>query len=258
MELEIISPAPVLNTSDFSHAFGGDDGREIPRDALGHPLHYEFVALPGMFFHVEEKLSEFIWRIRSKDYPSDRLFIDSRFTQPANVQKKRKPFPSRNLLAKRMERLLGTKYVWGGNWSAGIPELLTYYPPQGSIDEQTQTLWMMKGVDCSGLLYEATNGQTPRNTSDLIYFGSPVPIEGKTPKQLLRRLLPMDMVVWPGHVWFVLNAAFSIESKSPFGVIQRPLMERLEETCRERCALDGWRSDLDPQSHFVIRRITKT
>jgi hypothetical protein len=154
-----------------------------------------------------------------------------------------------------MERLVGTAYVWGGNWSKGISDLLLLYPPSGVLDKSTHILWTLKGVDCSGLLYQTTRGLTPRNTKELVHFGSNISIEGKELQELLSLLLPMDMIVWPGHVWFVFDHFFSIESKSPFGVIKRPLNQRLEETLCTRKGVNEWNSSLDPRCHFVIRRL---
>jgi hypothetical protein len=255
MDIEIVSPAPVLNTPDFRHAFGGDDGLQIPRNASGHPCYNEFVALPHMRFEIEEEAAPHIYLVRSKEYPAEKLYIDSRFTRPAASMRSPALLPSKEELVRRMERLLGTSYVWGGNWSAGIPELLALYPPQGSISDHTQILWTFKGVDCSGLLFEASNGLTPRNTSQLIHFGTDVPIAGKSPQEIRSSLQPMDIVVWPGHTWYVLNDQFSIESRSSSGVVLRPLLERLEETCQERKGVDRWEPTLDPKAHFVIRRI---
>ena len=70
-----------------------------------------------------------------------------------------------------MEALTGTPYVWGGNWSSGIPEMVHFYPPKSPLDEKTERYWNLKGIDCSGLLYQTSGGATPRNTSQLIYYG---------------------------------------------------------------------------------------
>ena len=256
--IQVISPAPVLNIADFRAAFGGRDGSQIPTNAKGHPLHYEFVALPGMRFNLEEVLPRHhhcIYRVSTKAYPSAKLYIDSRFTCPALEKAAEAVFPSSKEILARMQRLIGTLYVWGGNWSSGITELLHFYPPQGPIDEKTKIFWTLKGVDCSGLLYEATGGLTPRNTSELIRYGHAVRIEGRSPEQIVQLLKPLDLVVWPGHVWFVLDANHAIESKSPFGVIKTNLSERLEDTCKTRSGVNTWNASLDPEKHFVIRRI---
>ncbi|MBF8264025.1 MAG: hypothetical protein HW387_1690 [Parachlamydiales bacterium] len=253
--VEIIAPCPVLNVSNFCWAFGGDDGRRIPCDSQGHPRHYEFVALPGMLFDVVDQVASHILCVRSSIYPAGPLYIDARFTRPASTLASRiLPWPSVEDMTKKMASLLGTSYLWGGNWSSGIFELFTYYPPQGVLDDETKRLWTLQGVDCSGLLFEATFGRTPRNTAQLIRFGTAVPIAGKTPRQILSLVRPMDLVVWPGHVWFVLDSQFSIESRAQFGVVRRPLMERLEETCLDRCGVDEWKEG----NQFVIRRFLRS
>ncbi len=146
-----------------------------------------------------------------------------------------------------MKEKIGAPYVWGGNWSHGIPELLTYYPPKGEIDEATRILWTMQGVDCSGLLYEASEGATPRNTSELLSFGNPVPIG--------EPMRPLDMILYPGHVIFVLDETTTIESKHPFGVIYRNLEERLKEINKERNRINKWTPESDRKTNYVVLRL---
>jgi len=62
--------------------------------------------------------------------------------------------------------------------------MLDYYPPKEKMIQKILDKWIMKGVDCSGLLYEATNGYTPRNSSDLVTYGTGVTIENMTRKKL--------------------------------------------------------------------------
>ncbi len=247
--IEIVEPAPVLNIPEFHAVFG---------HFSGDSKYIEFVALAGQTYLVEEiypRHHHSIYKISLPSYETP-LFLDSRFTRPASNQALDKPQPDwkRSDLARKMEQLLGSRYIWGGNWSLGISKMLHYYPPQKALDDATLALWTLRGVDCSGLLYEVTNGATPRNTNQLIHFGKALPIEGKSPAEIAKELLPMDMVVWPGHVWFAFDSSHSIESKSPFGVIRRPLIERLEETCKERTGADGWSKTCDRNRNFTIRR----
>ena len=254
--IEVIKPAPVINIPEFHKAFGGRDGAQIPKNSQGHPLHYEFVALPGMHFQVEEILPRHhhrIYRISTTSYPSPKLYIDSRFVKPGKGVKRK--MPALEEIQRRMEELVGTAYVQGGNWSRGIPELLHLYPPRGSIDEKMKILWMMKGVDAAGLLYEATDGLSPRRMDQLIHFGTGLAIEGKRADEILSLLKPMDMVVWPGHVWFVLDESQSIESKPGVGVIKENLSKCLEKTCKMRKGVNAWEHSLDPDKYFVIRRL---
>jgi cell wall-associated NlpC family hydrolase len=236
MFIEVESPTPILNTPEFEAVFGGVSGREIPTNAKGHPLHNEFVALEGTLFHVEDQIDKgdhSIYRVSCPFYPGPHLYIDSRFTKAPGAARKKAPLTPEQVLD-RMQKLTGTPYTWGGNWSRGILRLLELYPPRGPIDERTRTYWCYQGIDCSGLLYEATNGSTPRNTSQLNHFGRAV----RDPSLIQ----PLDMILYPGHVIFALTPTTTIESKWPYGVIQRNLQDRLAE--------------LKSEHFFTIRRFT--
>lgn len=252
--VEILTPAPVLNTPDFSSVFGGVSGDRIPLNKGGHPLHYEFVALKGMVFEIVERCSSFIFQVKHSCYPNHNLFLDARFFCPG-IQESRPTLPDKEIVLKKMADRIGTPYVWGGNWCAGIPELLKLYPPQKPLDQKTEILWTWKGLDCSGLLFEATGGATPRNTSELINFGKSLKISHLKEESLINSLQPLDMIVYPGHVLFVYDSQTIIESKSPFGVIYRNLKERLRELMRDRKLIDEWNPTLNPARHFLVRRI---
>ncbi len=237
MWFQLRRPAPILNTPEFRQLFGGASGVTIPVDSNGHPQHIESVALPGMAFAVLREMGD-ILEILWPEYGIEPLYIDRRFGALVHHKPTTRcaALPTASILLERMERRLGTPYVWGGNWAEGIPELLEYYPPRGRLDARTHQLWTMQGVDCSGLLFEASDGLTPRNTSALMEFGRKL-----SPEEPLE---PLDLIVYPGHVLFVRDAKNIIESKSPMGVRLYPLMERLEELRRER-------------RPFVIRRFAK-
>lgn len=245
--IEIARPAPLLNTADFSLTFSG------PVDLS----YLEWVALPGMQFEVVKTLQtpagNTIYQILSPSYPIAPLYLDARFTGKASS---RQPpsISNRDEILQQMVSLLGTPYIWGGNWHSGIPELLDYYPPKGQIDNNTRIRWTLSGVDCSGLLFQIMNGATPRNTSQLIHFGHPIPISHLTQTQIRSHLEPLDMILYKGHVLFVLDSNRIIESKSPFGVIQRNLDERLEEIMQTRQPQNEWSTWIDPEKQFIARR----
>lgn len=251
--IEILSSAPVLNIPDFSFAFGGRTGSEIPLDEKGHPYCFEFVALKGMVFEVKESLPQKfsdIYRISCSFYPNDPLYVDSRFTKPAASFGSERSLPPPGVILHRMIEMTGTPYVWGGNWRKGIPEMLLYYPAKKFIDDRTSTLWTLNGVDCSGMLFEATNGATPRNTSQLIQYGEEVSLDAS--------LKPLDMILYPGHVIFVQDEKTTIESKFPFGVIQRDLTTRIMELESTRKRVKTWTCGLDPHHYYTIRRFVET
>lgn len=245
MSIYAVKPTPVLNTPDFEFAFGGNTGTEIPLNERGLPFCFEFVALPGTSFELIKQVSPFIAQVLCPTYSNTPLYIDLRFTKPGKPE--HTPLmPSKATILERMERRIGTPYVWGGNWGAGIPELIHYYPPKGTLDLKMQQLWIFQGVDCSGLLYEAARGATPRNTGQLVYFGKPL---------INNNLEPLDMIVYPGHVLFVLDPETAIESRFPKGVILSDLKTRMAELLQTRTQVPEWKPDLNPDKHFTIRRL---
>lgn len=245
--VEVLVPTPVLNTPDFQSIFGGKSGLDIPRNQDGHPEAYEFVALPGMFFSLRAHLDFHILQVESSSYASTPIYIDARFCQiRENMSESPRPLPTASVLLNRMERRLGTPYVWGGNWAEGVLQLLEYYKPKGTLDPRIEELWLFRGLDCSGLLFEASMGSTPRNTSELILFGHSLKTDS---------LLPMDMIIYPGHVLFVRDQETIIESKSPFGVRIQPLQKRLDELLAEKAFVRNWETErFDPKKSFTIRR----
>lgn len=259
-------PTPVLNTPDFRSAFGGADGKTLARDAQGLIRAVEFIALPGTVFYIENAFNingTLIYQVNTADYPPQKtgLYIDSRFVSLSQrpLPPRTASVPSKNKILNRMAANHGARYVWGGNIAQGVPELLKFYAPSGPITNEAASMWSLQGVDCSGLLYEAANGLTPRNTSDLINYGQPVLIEGLPPAQIIKKLLPLDMIVWKGHVIFVLDKNNTIESCmgcSPAGgVTIRNLRAVLEEVMRTRRPANQYPSQTAPNDKpFVIRR----
>jgi hypothetical protein len=139
--------------------------------------------------------------------------------------------------------------------------MLTFYPPScplSQIDPLTYHNWTMNGFDCSGLLYYATNGATPRNTSDLIQdrFGINLPIQGKTPQEILPLLQELDAIVWKGHVVLVFDKKTAIESRAKKGVVKSPLEIRLHEIIHDlgKTPANSWDSAENKQACFVIKR----
>ena len=270
--MSIGMPLPSFNTSDLRAVYGGDDGATLQRDDLGLVRELETVLLPETKITIREVRRQGVWipvmyAIETADYPSSKatpLWVDERMIIPTvNGERKSgggKLPPSRERILSRMESLVGTPYVWGGNWPKGLPGMLKWYPPHKSLDDATKTAWTMAGVDCSGLLYWATDGHTPRNTSQLVTFGKPVDIAGKSANEIVTLVQPLDIIVWPGHVLIVLDNERVIESRfkpdsktDKSGVRIAPLLERLTEIATTRRPANG----MDPakrKTQFVLRR----
>ena len=257
-------PTPVLNTSDFRSVFGGTDGKTLKRDSQGLIRAVEFVALPGTVFQIENGFNvngTLIYQVNTTEYPPQKtgLYIDSRFVSvSANpIPARSKTMPSKQQILEKMARKQGLRYVWGGNISQGIPELFHFYSPSGPISLETQSMWALHGLDCSGLLYEAANGATPRNTSDLISFGKAVTIQELKPAQIAKKLQPLDLITWKGHVIIVLDQTHTIEScvacSSTGGVTIRNLRAVLEEIMRTRKPFNEYPAQSSAKP-FVVRR----
>lgn len=258
--------APLLNTPDFSPVFGGRDRRSLKSDRCGQVRELEYIALPGTVFRILEKLQRgatTIYRVESDEYPAPagiRLYLDSRFVKLASAPppQRTRLKPERKQVAAALKRSLGSSYVWGGNLQDGVPQLAEwFYDGISPVDRDRLTL---AGLDCSGLLYQATGGWTPRNTSQLISYGQPVAITGRKAAEIARLLEPLDLIVWNGHVIIVLDHQTAIESRLECGtpgnggVVATPLKQRLAEIMRTRRPLDSWPADGKQRNAFVVRR----
>jgi hypothetical protein len=140
--------------------------------------------------------------------------------------------------------------------------MLSLYPPSSgrTVDSSTRESWSMQGLDCSGLLYEATAGWTPRNTSALVAYGSSVRIAGLDADGIVQIVQPLDLIVWKGHVMIVLDRKRLIESRldckgTAGGVTIRNLSEALRRLLVSRLPLNEYEgNNSGAQKGFVIRR----
>jgi hypothetical protein len=234
-----IYPTPILNRPDFSTVFGGHpQGVLLDEHGLLSPLEtIAFVGEPVQIIHQHHDNHQIIYEIKLESYHSSKpLYVDARFVEVASSPFSNRMIekPKKENIILYMQKLIGYPYVWGGNWSQGIEQMPSWYPIHKKMTTHEKSNWMMQGVDCSGLLYEATNGFTPRNTSELIYFGNFLDIAGKNPKQIASLISPLDLIVWKGHVIIALDQKYTIESRARRGgVIVTDLVERLEQILYE-------------------------
>ena len=254
-----INYTPVLNTSVYNSVFGYNDGNSVKLDKRGLIGEMEFIAFPNTVFEILESLNaddHFMCKVITDDYPykNSTLFVDSRFVKLLNT----KP-PNRSIenlsgdnIISNLNSLNGLMYMWGGNTPNGISELLDYYPPKSEISENIKNLWKLKGVDCSGLLYYATDGATPRNTSSLVSFGDSVYVHGMNAEQISEIVQPLDLIVWDGHVVIVLDNQTTIESTPDKGVHKSNLLSRLKYVMKDRKPVNDWNTSSGKR--FVIRR----
>lgn len=253
MYLEALTETPILSEKDFSKVMPFDS---LHLDKLGLFRPLEMVAFKGSVFHQisihEDSKGNKIFRISYEGYPSKTpLYVDARFVKPINDYKREKiPMLSRDQLCQMMKDQVGVKYVWGGNSPNGIKAMQDFYPY--SFEENSHHRFF-EGLDCSGLLYYVTKGQTPRNTEGLKFFGKGLNIKGLTNESIISLLKPLDMVIWKGHVFFILDSKTAIESRVYRGsVYLTDIKERFAKIYQE----DGVIAANDPYDlkGFVVRR----
>jgi cell wall-associated NlpC family hydrolase len=248
-----ISPTPVLNTPQFHKFFSG----EIKLDPCVGVRPVEFVALTGTLFRIEGEQQDHgvtIYRVTSSDYPypsKTGYFVDARFVKEVagEPHQRTRTLPALPVVQERLLAAVGKPYVWGGNVKEGVPLLRELYP-QGDP---------LAGVDCSGLLYQATDGFTARNTSALTSFGQAVRVAGLTADQIAERLKPLDLIVYKGHVMIVLDDTSIIQSTmgcggDKMGVHLSEIRETLRRLMKRRQPADRFPSGAAGARSFVVRR----
>ena len=261
-----LASTPVLNSPDFKAVFGGVGGQNLKSDRCGQVRELEYIALPGSVFTIVKKLRSEpvdIYQVESEEYkapPNIRLYVDGRFIK----LERELPVPRKLLLPPRekvisaLRAAVGNPYVWGGNVPEGVPELAAWYYKNIRIDDEKRLT--LAGLDCSGLLYHATVGWTPRNTRQLIGFGQGVSIAGKEAVDIIPLLQPLDLIVWNGHVIIVLDQQTAIESRLECGnpgnggVVMTSLSQRIGGIMRTRRPVNSWPGGKKGQDLFVVRR----
>lgn len=259
-------PTPILNTADFKGVFGGPGGADLKMDRCGQVRELEHIALPGSVFKILKKMrsgSADIYQVETDEYtapPNVRLYVDSRFLMLQNTapSPRQRSLPPREEILSVLASSVGSRYVWGGNAPDGVPELSTWFFRDGREADRDRN--RLTGLDCSGLLYHATGGWTPRNTSQLLSYGQGVTIEGKASTEIAAALQPLDLIVWNGHVVIVLDRHTAIESRLECGkpgnggVVMTPLPQRLAVIMRNRQPVNAWPDAKKSHNVFVVRR----
>lgn len=260
-------PVPVLNVPRMETVFGGRDGRSLKTDGCGQVRELEFVALPETRFRILEKLHRgdtTVLRVATEEYPvpaGAALYVDERFIESRREEPppRQRSLPPRQRIVTTLRSAVGSPYVWGGNLRDGAPEMASIFY-RGTLSPLQRRSLTLAGLDCSGLLYEATGGWSPRNTSALVRWGRGIEIAGKSAGEIAALLEPLDLIVWSGHVIIVLDRETAIESRLECGkpgrggVVLTPLRRRLAEVMGKRRPVDVWPAEATKWGAFVVRR----
>lgn len=217
---QVDKPTPVLNTPFFHRAYSSKKAF----DDQGLIRAVEFIALPGMVFKLVGEYENPIYEVAAEFYPSSKvLYIDSRFGKKVEtcLDQKKKKLPPKKVILERMIEQQNRPYVWGGNYGKGISLWEFLYPPPKGLTPFQRAQWNFAGVDCSGLLFEACGGLTPRNTSELMSYGKEVS---------LQEIEALDLIVYPGHVIIAIGKDKVIESRLEYGGVRISSLERCLST----------------------------
>jgi hypothetical protein len=251
----------VLNRPEFAPL---SDGTGLKGDRCGQIRELEFIALPGSRFRIVAEVAGApvpVYRVETDEYPSPAggLFVDGRFLERSDGEPppRQRILPERHEIVAAMRAAVGSPYVWGGNLAASPQDVARRYPAgipawQGAIPQA--------GLDCSGLLYYATNGWTPRNTNQLVDYGEPVKVAGKGVEEIVAALKPLDLLAWEGHLVIVLDPETAIESrlecgkKGNGGVVTTPLLQRVRAIMKTRRPVNAWPKGGRRKDVFVVRR----
>ena len=212
---------PLLNSPNFPMVFGGKDGKTIKLDKVQLCREVEVVLLPGAPLTIDGQCQvggRMIYRVTTPDYPYPNkkgYYVDEGCIRlvdsPPPPRSKRLRHES--FIRYKLKSSLDSVYLWGGNWAAGIPQMMEFYPSREPIFGYERKAWILRGVDCSGLIYEATDGWTPRNASSLIRYGNPVDIAGKSAEEICEMVKPLDILGWRTHVMIFLDQEHIIQSR---------------------------------------------
>ncbi len=267
---------PMFYLEDFPRYFGWGTGRTLILDDWAQIDPTETILFPKSTIVVKKILPKngyTLLEVTSKEYPydSDPHYIDARFVQVYEVstqlQERKITLPDQSQIIKRLKSQVGKPYIWWGNALGWVPYLADIYSHSWILDVTTESKWILDGWDCSGILYWATNGYTPRNTSKLISFGTGVAIAGKSVSEIISLLKPLDIIVWKWHNMIVIDKKHILEStvnftgswnySEPNGVRIRPIEEALKEISevKNRVGVNTY-DDAVPEGKkkFVIRR----
>ncbi len=269
------SYTPMFYLEDFPRYFGWGTGGALILDDWAQIDPTETILFPKSAIVVKKILLKngyTLLEVTSTEYPydSDPHYIDARFIQVyktvSPLKERAITLPSQWQIIKRLRSQVGKPYVWWGNALGWVPYLADMYT-HPILDTAMESKWILDGWDCSGILYWATDGYTPRNTSKLITFWTGLEIAGKSITEIASLLKPLDIIVWKWHNMIVIDQKHILEStvnftgswnySEPNGVRIRPIEDALQEISevKNRVWVNNYEDSVpDGKKKFVIRR----
>lgn len=220
-----------LNQSHFSK-----DSFHLNKN--GHPKAFECSLVPGMTGELLSETSS-SYLVKFPFYSKELYVLKNHAVMSSDFDSFEKV--SVEEIFFRLHSCKGMPYLWGGNHKGLTTSFMEIFGYQG-IEVREKRALMLYGIDCSGLLFYATNYQTPRNTSELQYAG--VAIANIDVK-------PLDLILTKGHVAIILPNRLVIQSKQNRGVYLTLLDKELYLLNKHKTRVDIVQS----YSEYSIRRI---
>jgi len=253
-----VGESKYVITSTYSPVFNKEDifkilselPEEVQTDKKGLIPEIEFIAPPGTEFEILGKIPQKDFTIlKIKPVGKDETYyIDSRFLEPGRKNISGEKLTEEEII-RNLKSLTGYPYEYGGSIANGVWKLESMYKIEG-LDEK----WKPKGLDCSGMIFQATDAMTPRTSTEMVTeFGEGLEIEGRDLDEILEMLKPLDIIGYPGHVFIALDKESVIESSPKKGVRILNAESRLKSLMKERKPVNTITPENKSKS-FVIRR----
>ncbi len=245
-------PTPIFNHFSLEEFLGCRDG-SLSLNPKGRLPFLEMIALEGSLFYLQEKITSYVYRAMTNEYPCPYpLYVDIRSLKLIEKEEERKKqCPSLQKIINSLLLQRGRPYLWGGNLGDPLLYMEQWYPSPLPLSPYETMIKTFHGIDCSGLIYFASNGFTPRNTAQMVNYGRQVSIAKGDLSDW--HLQPLDLIIDLGHVAIVIDSSWSIQSKEKTGVFLIRTKDLIDSLLRKKKPKNEW-DDSIKESIFIIRR----
>jgi len=240
---------PVFSIPDIYKVLSELDS-DVKTDKKGLIPEVSFIAPPGKEFEILEETEINGYTIlKVKPVDSEKIYyVDSRFLEQSDGEGIIKGKLSKEEIIRNLKAMEGYPYEYGGATANGVWKLESMYDIKG-LNEK----WKPKGLDCSGLIYQATNGAIPRSSSEIVKYGEGLDIEGKKLDDIIDMLEPLDIIGYPGHVLIVIDRKSVMESSPKKGVRILQADTRIKQLMKDRKPVNDVEGE-NKNKIFVVRR----
>lgn len=241
--------SPIFNIPDIYKFLSEIDG-ELKTDKKGLVPEISFIASPGKEFEILEEIEQSSYTIlKVKPVDSEKIYyIDSRFIEQSNGENNQRGKLTKEEIIRNLKAMEGYPYEYGGAIANEVYKFESMYEINGLNKK-----WKPKGLDCSGLIYQATNGLIPRSSNEIVEFGKGLDIEDRELDEIVEMIEPLDIIGYPGHVLIVIDKNSVMESSPKKGVRILQIESRMKALMKDRKPVNDAEGK-NKNKIFVIRR----